>query len=499
MAEYNFQEAITEEPTTSRGQAFNIIFLCSLVGFISVFLLFSKKSEQSDVEKRELAKFPTLTYDSYFSGDFTRGLSLYVADNVPKRDKVLEISAKLDSYMGIRLNNTSFHGVVIPNNPDDTDITELPSSVSASVIDGSDVSQSAVTTTAENVTPENGDEFISNGIIVVNDMGLMLFGGTKSASDRYAETINEYRNLFAKNVKVYNMIVPTSAEFYIPKKYQHYTNSQKDSIDYTYSKLDSGIIAVDAHSILSQHTDENIYLRTDHHWSHLGAYYAYTAFADAAGVYAPPISSYTEKIKKNYVGSFYGYTGNIALKESPEDFIYYMPTNSYTTTFYEYNNLKRMSKGQLFYENIGSSNCYGIFIGADAIHTKVVTDVKNGRKIAVFKESYGNAFATYLVSSFEEIYIIDIRYFTANAVSYLQSKGITDVLFINNVFATNTGVLIDNIAGMKYDKTPVVTTTPPVTTAPEPSSSQPETPQSSTQPIDDSSLSNIPEVIDAPT
>jgi hypothetical protein len=67
--------------------------------------------------------------------------------------------------------------------------------------------------------------------------------------------------------------------------------------------------------------------------------------------------------------------------------------------------------------------------------THVTTEVKNGRKIAVIKDSYGNALIPCLTSSFEEIYVIDMRYFDVNAVSYLKENGITDLLFAMNTFS----------------------------------------------------------------
>ena len=83
----------------------------------------------------------------------------------------------------------------------------------------------------------------------------------------------------------------------------------------------------------------------------------------------------------------------------------------------------------------------------------------------MFKESYGNAFAPYLIDSFDEIYVIDIRYFGKNAVQYIKDVGATDVLFINNVFAANTSKLIDGIERLLISPTgTVVVTAPPVTT-----------------------------------
>ncbi len=488
MADHNFQNAITSPDKKEHrvSDIINIVVLCFIFATVFVVLIFMKRGEVSQTEKRELTKFPAFSKDSYFSGAYTKGISLYFSDNVPFREMLLDTSSKLTAMMGVKLDNVSFHGVVIPPPQEDfsesAEVTQPSQTEASTTGDTSNTTTETTIVTEETVPPENGAEFITNGIIVVDDMGLMLFGGTQSQASRYATAINDYKLLFGPDINVYNLVVPTSAEFYMPKKYQHYTNSQKASIDYIYSKLSPDVIPVDAYSNIASHKDEKLYLKTDHHWSHLGAYYAYQAFAETAGVYAPPLSAYTEKVKEGYVGSLYGYTGNPVLKDNPEDFHYFLPPNSYTTYYYDYKNLNISTKGSLFYENVGSDAYYCMFLGTDAIHTKITTDVKNGRKIAVFKESYGNAFSTYLVSSFEEIYIIDIRYFNKNVVTYLKSNGITDVLFINNVFAANTSLLIGYIENLKYDKAPppVTTTAPPLNTEPPESTTTEETSQ--TQP-----------------
>ena len=331
---------------------------------------------------------------------------------------------------------------------------------------------SAVSETTESETTGIAD-FSNNGIVVDGvkmygeDAGVMLFGGNKKQGARYAEIINKYKASLG-NVNVYNMVVPTSVEFYLPKKYSKYSSSEKESIDYIYSCLSPDVTPIDAYSKLAEHTDEYIYLRTDHHWSPLGAYYAYTAFCEALGMEYHPITDYTEKVKDGFVGSLYGYTNDITLANAPEQFHYFLPPDvTYSVRTYYYDTLAPKSGGALFHEYVEGANCYGMFLGADAIHTKITTSTKNGRKIVVFKESYGNAFVPFLVNNFEEIYVIDIRYFGTNAVDYIKKIGATDVLFIDNCFAANTSSLIKHIEDLYSSPTgSVVTTVTETETAP---------------------------------
>ena len=105
-----------------------------------------------------------------------------------------------------------------------------------------------------------------------------------------------------------------------------------------------------------------------------------------------------------------------------------------------------------------------MYLGGDSLHIKITTNAGTGRKIVMFKESYGNAFAPYLIDSFDEIYVIDIRYFGRNAVDYIKEVGATDVLFIDNAFAANTSSLISGIERMLTSPTgTIIITEPPVT------------------------------------
>lgn len=60
---------------------------------------------------------------------------------------------------------------------------------------------------------------------------------------------------------------------------------------------------VDLCTPLNAHRDEDLYYRTDHHWTSLGAYYGYTALMDAMGLEAEPLD---QSGKTTVSDSFYG-------------------------------------------------------------------------------------------------------------------------------------------------------------------------------------------------
>lgn len=455
----------------------NLLFISTavMVTFvmaISAFLLVVARPDFSDVELRKLEEPPTFTVLGYMDGSYFAQFTSYFSDTVPMRETWVTWAGEIRQDMGI--STPTFYGntVVVNNDPppmpapqelaeeensEDTEEGEAEAEEEPEVEEEPEPEHTGPVPIPEEPKEEVEQAFgvVTNGIMVDGiemyglPAGVMLFGGNYDAGLRYATVLNKYKEVLGDEVNVYDMLVPTSSEFYLPAKFSSYSASQKNAIDYMYANLSRDIIAVDAYSKLEEHKDEEIYFRTDHHWTPLGAYYAYTAFAETIGDTYPPITSYTRKMKENFSGSLYGYTNDVRLKNVSEDFVYYMPNGvEYTTYLYDYTTLAYKGETMLYHEYAAGANMYSMFLGGDNLHVKITTDNTNGRSIIVLKESYGNAVIPFLVSNFEEIYVVDIRYFGGNVINYIRDNEITDLLFINYSLAANTHMQIDRIENL---------------------------------------------------
>lgn len=285
------------------------------------------------------------------------------------------------------------------------------------------------------------------GIIICKDStqvrALEPFTGTATGGTWYADAINNYRDTLDTQVRIYSMVVPTSAGLYCPDDAKVWIHEEQPVISNIYQHLKDGVETVDVYSILREHQGENIYSRTDHHWSPLGAYYAARLFAEKAQVKVPDLRDFDEQVVHNFVGSMYHYSKDPAVKNSPEEFVYYVPKDSsYTTTYVGHNMGKKRTvvsvtepfDGPFFIKyKDGSSSAYCTFMGGDLRTTHVKTSVQNGRRLMIVKDSYGNALPGYLFGSFEDIFVVDFRYFTKNIVQYVNDNHITDILFANNL------------------------------------------------------------------
>lgn len=411
-----------------------IIILVLFAGF--AYLLFFKRDTVSHEENRNLTEFPKFSVASYLNGEYTENIAKYYDDTVPNRSFFKTVISKYimplkgvkygggsDDGDGVELYNTAKDNQEQPEEP----VTEnTQTTVSETSGTGTVTTTTAETLPDANVKAANGE--ISNNILVVNKRAIMLYGGAWGNEVKYAEDVNAYKEALGKDVNVYSMVLPTNVSFYLPENYLDLVESEKDDIDSIEKNL-KNVTHVDAYTALLKHKKEAIYSRTDHHWQPLGAYYAAEEFAKDAGVDFADISEYKKHILSGYVGTMYGYTKSSTLLENPEPFIYYEPQTDVEVTQYT-SSFTNPTETELFInpENLDSSSYYLVF-GMDDNIRYIRTKCRNGRTLVIFKDSYGNALLPFLTSSFENIYLCDIRYFDINAKSFIEEVEATDVLF----------------------------------------------------------------------
>ena len=435
-----------------RAHQINVIGLCAVMLVGTLFMWFGKRPTYSEEEKRDLTKKPKFTFSSYFDGTFTSEYAKYFNDSVPLRSFFKHRIAVFRDHLGFT-DDVEIHGSIPAKKDEDMQPAET---VPAETVEFETVPGAVIPAPSETVEltepptePEEEDEDadgeMAKDIFIVKDRGLMLYGGGMKTGQQYAETLNRYHNALGSDVRVYSLVAPTSVSYYLPKKYSDMSASEPDNIDNINSYLD-GVTPVDAYSALLAHKKEDIYMRTDHHWSSLGAYYAAEEFAKEAGVPFAPLSDYEKHSMDGYVGTLYGYSGSSKLKDNPETFTYYTPNNSYTCTYYN-TDMTNEREASLFLnpENLDTASWYLVFMGGDERITHLHTDTRNSRRLCIIKDSYGNAMVPTMTHSFEDVWVVDMRYFDLNIISFLKEQGITDLLFAMNTYSA-TGSNSRNLA-----------------------------------------------------
>lgn len=276
-------------------------------------------------------------------------------------------------------------------------------------------------------SPENSGSFV-----IINSVGYEKFKFSKYNVNVYIESVNNYAKNSTDDIKVYNLIVPTSSEFNMPIEYKDLSDSQKDGILYAYSKMDDKVITVDAYSNIEANKDEYLYFKTDHHWTALGAFRAYESFMKVKGVESIPLEKYNKIDSKNkYLGSIYNMTKNERLENNLDDIWYYKPLFSVEYSAINRDDTKWSAHQIIFPTYFEYNSKYAAFMGGDTAfsHIKVDTGLEN--KILVIKDSYGNAFIPFLLPHYGDIFVADPRYFKENIYDVIKDNKIDELLIIN--------------------------------------------------------------------
>lgn len=437
---------------------FNVIVLVGIVIALFVSALFLPKPTESKVEKRALSACPEFSLGALFSGQLSRDMETYFSDTFPLREWFVSLAAVVDENQGIRFDDVR---IIAPSN-DAQNMTAEPIAPSATQV--SSMPQQAATAekppeatmsdlqTSETPQPspvnEDATGTVSNGIFICDGRAMSLYGGSHESARRYASVLNTYAQALP-DVQIYNMIIPTASEFYMPQKYSSVSQSQKGVIDLIYGMLNDSVKKVDAYGALAAHTNEYLYFRTDHHWTGLGAYYAYTAFCREAGFTPLSMDDFETRRLEDFIGTMYAQAQDSTLLQTPDYVDYYLFKQPYTAVRYDRGNPYTPVPHNLWGEYAKSPNSYSVFLQGDFPLIAVDTGIKNGRKIMIVKESFGNAFAPFLINHYEKVYIVDQRYFERPLLEFIRQEGINELLFANNSFAVCTPYQISCIENLK--------------------------------------------------
>ena len=253
---------------------------------------------------------------------------------------------------------------------------------------------------------------------------------------RYIEVLKTFRENMPETMRVFSLLAPTSVEF-LPEKYSANVAKQRGPIETIYSRLSEGnVITVDAYSILEQRAaSEYLHFRTDYHWTALGGYYSYLAFAQAAGFEPITIYDYIEFAIPDFIGLHVTGTPSSAVVNNPDTLYYYRIDNG--TTFSQ----------SLFVipKSLGRTG-YRVFLGGDLAPFDFTSSNKNGQTLIVVKDSYANAFIPWAAPHYEKIIVIDPRHTSGSINKYLSSSANADVLFLTSANTPSYPDFVESMA-----------------------------------------------------
>ena len=292
---------------------------------------------------------------------------------------------------------------------------------------------------------------VVNGVAVVGNSAYELFTYRESSAKAYAKAVNALAKALDGKVEVYDMVIPLSSGITFPDNLVEKIDStnQRNAMLSIMGMMNSQVKSVDIYDALMKHRKEYIYFRTDHHWTALGAYYAYTALCEEMGIEPEKLEEYETREFEGFVGSFYNDTKNESLKKHPDVITAYLPKS-------EAKMHVTPAKGQDYDWDIiydvsayGASLKYSTFIASDNPFTEITNQTLTDESACiVVKESFGNAFVPFLVDHYQHVYVVDYRYWQGNLSKLAEEKKAKDVILLNNLSMIRNQYLVGQLQGV---------------------------------------------------
>ena len=208
------------------------------------------------------------------------------------------------------------------------------------------------------------------------------------------------------------------------------TPNQREIIDDFYNQLTEKITPIQTTDLLMANKNEYIYFKTDHHQTSLGAYLAYTAFTAQKGESSVDIRD-LEKIivSQEFLGTF---DSKAQIYNQETDVIdIFLNENNIDLKEVRYDN--ETTKSLFNEEYLTKKDKYSYFLNGNNAKVVAKTNIENGKKVLIIKDSYAHIMAQFLCQDYEELHFIDPRYYKVSMTDYAKENGITEVLFLYNV------------------------------------------------------------------
>jgi len=403
------------------------------VGALSVFL---PKPTFSALENRDLEPAPKLSVKALFFEHLPDGVSSWYSDTFPAREKLVGAASSVRGLFGVSRASIHFGLGSLQDFEEEDD--EEPDDVPAAEPD------------EDFTVPEAPDQEgeIKAGLLVLGDTVLELYGFSSRSLTRYANIVNRFARTYGIPTGV--LVTPTNVAFKLPARYKSMSNDQQQALEFLGDLLGEDINNVWVYDTMARHSGEYIYFRTDHHWTGLGAYYAYAQFCKSRGLPCDPIESYETMEHHPYLGSFYRSVGGDAkMKANPDTVTVYRVKVPYEMRC----QTKDGRELQIFLSQppealANTEEKYIAFGAGDYPYNKIITENSTGRKLMLIRESYAAAFTPFLLENYDEIHIVDFRYYKGDIGKLIRDTGVTEALFLNYITAAGSSVQMDRMEKM---------------------------------------------------
>ena len=419
----------------SAAVLFLFLFVLCIIG-----MLLPLRKRYSNEEKRELKTFPKFSLGAVLKGSYFQDISEWYQDSYPGKEGWLSLEAKVEGLYGFQGEAIYGEGKNVKESiPTEGELAETFSLEKDEESEESEKNQNFETDAEGNLEIKKADANVdlqgetAGSIYLSGKEAFELYYFSEKGVRSYASLLNTVNSLYP-NLEITAMMVPNSFGVLLdPKTQEKLASSGMDqAISYTYSLMDKRIHTIEAFSSLYRHRSEYIYFRTDHHWTQLGAYYAYVEYCKVRGIKALALESFSKAEYDGFYGTFYFYMNRPeALKANPDSVIAY--TGAVNDMHFQSADGKE-GDAKLINDasNMLPGNKYNCFMLGDHPYVEVHNEKGNGN-LLVIKDSYANAFVPFLAQDYRNVYVVDYRHYEKKLPELIRDKEIGEIVFVNNV------------------------------------------------------------------
>lgn len=359
------------------SKALPILFLTIVFGFSILSFVIPDKAKSAE-ENRVLAQTPSLSYQTYFEGRFQTKLEQYFNDQFPFRNSLIKWKTASDLTL---------------------DIIE------------------------------------SNGVIKSKD-GYLIERIKNPSENNIRHDIKSLDNFKRSNpnCNFYFLLAPNAGNITSEKlpRIVHMSNQNKYMTSFFNDLKKIGITPIDSRKTLEKNIDkQQLYYRTDHHWTTGAAYLAYKEAHKEMGLDSD-IKYKKLSIHRNFRGTLASKSG-FTNGRNDELQIYWPKKNqNYHDSIYNFVDVKKTTNTFYAFDNLKKKDAYTIFGGWNHPFYTISTPTQSTRKLLLVKDSYANCMIPFLTQDFRKIVVVDPRYYFGDINKIMAEEGITDVLFLYN-------------------------------------------------------------------
>lgn len=373
----------------NKNKAITFVF-AGVILSLSVLNALKPDKEFSAMENRTLAQLPKFNIEDLKSGVYASKVDTYINDQFIGRDNFLMAKSDIERLLGKKENNGVYFG--------------------------------------------------SNGYLFEKYNGI-----NTEIVDKNIKGIENFAN--RTNIKTTFALIPNSSEIYKEYLPKYIDESQSDVLDYVHNNISDKISLIDSKDVLLGHKSEYIYYKTDHHFTTLGAYYIYEALGKELG-YTPLNKDdfQIEKVADDFEGTYYSKANDRFL---PKDEMYYYLSGIENNVKLNYNYNTKETNSLYNRDYLNKKDKYASFLDSNNPIIEINTGVKNGKNLLVFKDSYAHCLIPFLANHFENIVVLDLRYFNTSIQDILDKYKFEDCLMFYNVNTFNTDKTINKLNLLK--------------------------------------------------